>query len=466
MAITFARATQGTGNGNQGGMSASFEVSNVTASGSTFTVPAYAGTITNWINNASSYPQTAYQTDSFFRGNLLIGGAEAGSFDLERSAALTLPEGSGWTSKSWTGAGSEMLFNTASYFKASNKTSRTLPITLQRTYCGFTCPDVGGGILISAAATGTGSATLTLDVPPTFTASDISYDRNYVYAGLTTASVTVSDLVAYYGGDITGVVFAIGNQSVSSTGSGTLSIALESAGTFIPTVTVTDSRGQTATKTYPAIIVNTYTAPSVSFDADRTDSTGVPDDEGTYVTAECTFTFADAIATLTAPSIVLTDSNGNQSTPSATWYTTRASDGTLSDPVTWANVVSGQTIYGLIPSVSTQYSYQVSIRPRDDKGTGTAIVQTIGAAFYTVDFLAGGHGIAFGQPASADGFECNMVTTFHDTVTIEDDLTVETDAYVADLYLDLSEYQTTGSVDKEIYDVLVDLGWDSEVIIS
>ena len=33
-------------------------------------------------------------------------------------------------------------------------------------------------------------------------------------------------------------------------------------------------------------------------------------------------------------------------------------------------------------------------------------------------------------------------------------------------YIDLSDYQTTGSVDKELYDAIVALGWDSDVLIS
>ena len=103
-----------------------------------------------------------------------------------------------------------------------------------------------------------------------------------------------------------------------------------------------------------------------------------------------------------------------------TWYKTRATDGTLSSPFTdWTTVAYGDTVYGLIPGLSTQYSYQVSIRPRDTQGTGTAIIQTIAPAFYTVDFLAGGHGIAFGKPASQAGFECAMDAMFEASVGLE-----------------------------------------------
>lgn len=35
---------------------------------------------------------------------------------------------------------------------------------------------------------------------------------------------------------------------------------------------------------------------------------------------------------------------------------------------------------------------------------------------------------------------------------------------VEELYLDLPDYQVEGSVDKELYDAIVALGWDSDVL--
>ncbi len=361
-------------------------------------------------------------------------------------------------------------YNTADYFNSSNPTVRTI-------YFGSW---QGGEVRCVYDGSGTNSTLyvpcyngndkftfadvyIQLDVPPTADVSAISYDTGYIYSGLTTASVTVSNSTAYYGGTISSVEFTIGNQTETLSGDGTLSIALNTGGTFTPTVTITDSRGQTYTETFSPITVNTYTAPTVSFDVERTDSTGTPDDEGTYGLIEATLTFADAIATAIAPSVVLTDENGTQTTPTVTWYT----DDTLTTTVTWSNVSSGDTVYGLFSGVNTQYSYSVSVRPRDSEGTGTAITQTLGSAFYTVDFLAGGHGIAFGKPASNVGFECAMPTTFHDTVDIEDVLSAQSDAtFGADVYIELPDYTTADTTDKAIYDAIVSLGWDSDVLIS
>lgn len=357
---------------------------------------------------------------------------------------------------------SNVLVNTSDFFNSNNPTTRRIAIAPSNsgnvTWVQESPYYYIDGTLSSSTLT---LGDLVLDVPPTATVSAMSYDKNFIYAGLTTASVTVSDVAAYYGGSVTDVTFRIGQQTDTKSGNGTFSILLDTAGTFTPTVTVTDSRGQTYTESFAPITVLTYSAPTVNFTADRTTSAGKPDEEGTYATCPSMFIFADAIADLIAPSVVLTDENGTQTTPTVSWYTTRAADGTLSGVISdWSSVSAGDTVYGLVPGLNTNYSYQISIRPRDSQGTGTAISQTVASAFYTIDFLAGGHGIAFGQPSSQAGFECNMPTTFHDTVTVEDDAD-----FGADVFIELPNYQTSG-LDKDIYDAIVAHGWDSDVIVN
>lgn len=356
-----------------------------------------------------------------------------------------------YANASWNSGGSVSI-TTSDYFNSSNSTTRSLTFTLKvpssavmSTYD----PEGSGSRIFNSSEQTVGTFLVTLNVPPTYDLSTLSIDTPYIYTGLTTASVNVSNLSAKYGGTITDITFTIGNTSVSRSNAGELSILLDTVGTFTPKVVVTDSRGQKTTKTLDPITVNGYVAPAVSFTADRTLASGVPDDEGGYGTVDATFTYTDVVADLVAPSVVVTDENGTQTTPVVTWYTTRASDGTLSGTISdWSTVARGDTVYGLIPNLNTQYSYQISIRPRDTEGTGTAISQTLSSAFYTVDFLAGGHGIAFGKPASNVGFECAMDSTFDE-----------------DVFIDLSEYQTASTTDKAIYDAVVALGWDSDVLI-
>lgn len=341
-----------------------------------------------------------------------------------------------WPSGTWKTLSGSTTYtkNTSTYFNSNNSTTRK--VLVQATNSGSaTISDAYYNITYTGNL-GSGTVNLgylVLDVPPTFNTTQISFDTPYVYTGLTTASVTVSDATAYYGGSITDITLQIGTATDTLTGDGTLSILLDTVGTFTPTITATDSRGQTKTITLDPITVSGYNAPTVSFTADRTTSTGIPDDEGTYATLDATFRFTDVVANLIAPSVVLTDENGTQTTPTVTWYSSRAADGTLSGSVTWSNLSYGDTVYGLVPGLNTNYSYQVSVRPRDTQGTGTAVAQTVAPAFYTVDFLAGGHGIAFGKLSENEGFECAMNATFEEDLVAQDMTQQEVDDFVDSL---------------------------------
>lgn len=334
----------------------------------------------------------------------------------------TVANGTTWASL--TGGAGGTIY-TSSLFTSSNKTSKTVTLTVKTGgYLGMD-PDWGTFFPYAEPDASAGTFTVTLNAPPTFneTFSYVGDFSGVPYAGLTTAKVKLSSLSAKYGGDFSGVgkaEFTIGSQTVSKANPANndeLSIPLNAVGTFTPTVKITDSRGQVTTHTLNAITVQGYVAPSVNFSVERTLSTGVPDDEGESATITATFIFTDAIATLSAPTISVTDDDGVTQTVSTTWYSTRASDGTLSGSVDWSSLSSGDTVYGLVSitgDFNTQKSYQIAITPQDSEGTGTTVTQTLGSAFYTVDFYAGGHGIAFGQPASQDGFFCNMDAHFVD----------------------------------------------------
>lgn len=423
----------------------------------TITVSVYD---TNYNTSFRSGVEGTYYYEVYVNGSL------AWSYKAQISNK-TLAATSGWastsgtvTSEYWSGSG----INLSTLFNSNNPTTRSVPITLVRT--SVTAGSVGGGYDYSTArVNATGSANIILDVPPTFNET-FSYTGDFSgvpYANLTTASVSLSGLTAYYGGDFTGVgnaEFIIGSQSVSKpnpANGDVLTIALNAVGTFNPIVKITDSRGQVTTHTLNAITVMGYNAPTVSFDASRTLSDGTPDDEGTYAFLEATFTFTDVIADAVAPSVVVTDDAGTVTTPVVDWYT----DAAMTTPVTWSSLSSGDTVYGIFSGLSTQHSYTVSVRPRDSEGTGTAVTQTIGAAFYTVDFLAGGHGIAFGKPAANVGFECAMEATFEDTLQADGTAT-----FGSDVLIDLPDYQTASTTDKAIYDAVVALGWDSDVLVN
>ena len=124
---------------------------------------------------------------------------------------------------------------------------------------------------------------------------------------------------------------------------------------------------------------------------------------------------------LSAPTIVVTTtSNDVISTyqPYVVWYTNE----TLTDVVNWSNLNSSsqpKTLYGYIDDMfDSQTSFPISITPNTITqysynnntitDSGTTITYILASAFYTIDFLAGGHGIAFGMPSSSNGFYCAM----------------------------------------------------------
>lgn len=260
-----------------------------------------------------------------------------------------------------------------------------------------------------------------LDAPPTFTASNAASDTNGFFAGISTARVTLSSCSAKYGGTISETKLTIGNKTVTGTGNGTLSIKLAAAGTFTPTVTVTDSRGQTTMKTLAEIIVEPYSLPQVAIQqAERTDASGIPDDEGTAAVVTAAFSYVEAVTDLLRPTICI----GGTAQPDSfcSWYASRAADGTLSNPVDWNSYhpSSSVTLYGLMAgSFNKEQSYVIGIMPEDEYNTGLEIRQTLPQAYYTIDVYAGGHGIAFGAPATEERFKVAMPAVFADTAIFQ-----------------------------------------------
>lgn len=310
---------------------------------------------------------------------------------------------------------------TSTFFNSTNKNARSLNITASNWYPLLLSgsqkyPDNG----YNTEQTGNiGTlATVTLNAPPTFNSTDVTLTGS-PYAGYVTATATISNLSAKYGGDISSAVLKIGNQTATITTNGSFKpFTLTTAGTFTPTVTVTDSRGQVTIKNLAQITVLPYVAPNVSFNIERTTDVGVLNDEGESAVITATLTYTDAVASLTAPTIVVKDTDNITITPTITWYTDRALTDVISES-DWSSVASGAEVYALLGNdvFDTQDSYQISLTPNDidiksEPHSGTTITQMLGSAFYTVDFRAGGHGIAFGQACTADGFYCNMDTYF------------------------------------------------------
>ena len=104
------------------------------------------------------------------------------------------------------------------------------------------------------------TANITLNAPPTAIYDTPVYSTPH-YAGRGAYSVTVTSAEAQYGGDIQTITLAVGSDSViqnystATVTNQTLSVTPSVAGTFTPTLTITDTRGQVTTINFEQIII-------------------------------------------------------------------------------------------------------------------------------------------------------------------------------------------------------------------
>lgn len=320
-------------------------------------------------------------------------------------------------------------------FNASNRTTRTRTFTY--TVSAFmTWVGDGDNYYWPSSPKTIYTATVILDVPPTVSLGTPTYATPQ-YAGVGIYTVPITSASAAYGGRISKVTLTVGQDSTvqtyssSSISNQTISVTPTVAGTYTPTLTVEDSRGQTTTETLADITVNPYLNPSLDFDVFRSNSSGVRDDEGAYGLVTANVSFTDAIADLTQPTVKI---NGT-TTNNVTWYSAYSSSTGVSSVISdWTAISSGATIYGLINGSFNQTdSYSITVSLTDSLGGNSAeITQTLSTAFYTIDFQAGGKEIAFGAPAndditdfngsdySTEGlFKCEMGTAFNDMSAAE-----------------------------------------------
>lgn len=269
--------------------------------------------------------------------------------------------------------------------------------------------------------TAQGSNSVTIIVPklPTCTTSVTSSAPYYtVHTSYSTYSVNVSNVSVTSGTSVSSIVLCVGTQTATRTNVGALSITLSSAGNFTPTVTIKDSANASRTYNLPEITVNQYNPPSVNFSAERINSNNVLEDEGRRALITANISYTDAICKILEPTVIVEDGS---STGSGTidWY---ADSGLRLKITNWSNfqpespftIFGVMTGYGTYTEFDTNKSYQVRLTINDDYGSGVSITQMLPTAFYTVDFLAGGHGIAFGQAATEEGFFCAMDAHFKD----------------------------------------------------
>ena len=184
------------------------------------------------------------------------------------------------------------------------------------------------------------------------------------------------------------------------TGSAPTTSTLGTAGNRTATITVTDSRGRTASTTR-TISVLAYTAPQINtFTAIRANGLGSADDNGTMALARIKFSVSAV--------------NNKNSKSYTVEYRQKGAD-------EWTQAAAG-SVYTydsnmlLNINLNTDASYDLRLLVSDFFSTTTASTD-VATAFTLMDFNASGKGIAFGKVSEvANGMEINMPLSVHEYV--------------------------------------------------
>ena len=253
---------------------------------------------------------------------------------------------------------------------------------------------------------GTTSAGLTCYVPasvkPTFSSLGAEVvadgaDTSYGYVqGMSKCQLSIWGAAGSYGSTITQcVITGLGStwtQWQIMTGT------LNTAGSITFSAYVVDSRGRASDTKTCTINVQPYSPPYISgFYAARCLSTGTESDSGTYlkVWCQCSYSSLSSKNTMTVKAYYKKSNTSNWSSA-----VTSASDNTV--------ILGGG-------GISTSESYDVKIEVADKFKTVTRS-GTVKPKFVTLDFKAGGKGIAIGKQATSDILDVEMATEFSQPV--------------------------------------------------
>lgn len=349
---------------------------NVTASGSgTFNTIARASTI------------------SSVTSSVAVNGTNAVTVNITRAASSfthTVVFSFGSYSKTTTGVGTSTSYAIPlSWLNAiPNATSGTAKVTVT-TYSGST--KIGSAVSKNFTITAPSTivptiSTVTLSEAVSGIAAQFGgYVQNKSkIAAKITASGVYSSTIKTYKTTI---------QSVNYSGASFTSGVLTKSGTSTVTVTVTDSRGRTASKTV-SITVIAYAAPKItSFQGYRCLSDGTENYEGTHIKAVVNFSISSVSSKNTASYTIE--------------YKPSSAD-------TWTDLTSG-AVYALNSSVVSasgvfliDSSYDIRLTVKDYFATISSTFE-IPTAFTLLDFNASGRGVAFGKVSEVDdGMEIDM----------------------------------------------------------
>lgn len=239
-------------------------------------------------------------------------------------------------------------------------------------------------------AIGSATVTVTLKVPasvvPTISSVSVTdatagiaaqfgayvQDQSALKIAITAAGAKGSTISRYH---TTVAGFAYTGQSFTT-------YQLKTSGDMNVVVTVTDSRGRTASKTV-AIRVLPYTAPATTeFKAYRSDANGYAQDDGTRLSVSYAYSVASVGGKNTASMVIAYKRQDSSS---------------------WTNLATGSDLEGSgirffsSPTFSTDYQYDIRMTVTDWFGASTTYTVTLSTADVVMDISDSGKGLGFGK---------------------------------------------------------------------
>ena len=273
-----------------------------------------------------------------------------------------------------------------------NATSGTAKVTVT-TYSGST--------KVGSAVSKNFTITVPATVVPTFSSVAVADTTTYqgtfgnMVQNKSKAKLTITAAGAY-GSTITAYKTVF--ESKTYTGATPTTALITKSGTASASITITDSRGRTATyeKTWTVVA---YAAPKIiNIQGSRCLADGTENYEGTYLKATVNFSISP-----------VNNKNGNSYT-----IEYKPTTGT-----TWTTLTSGsaysmnQAIISSSGFMSTENSYDIKLTIKDSFATITRTIE-IPTAFTLLDFNTSGKGVAFGKVSElANGVEFGMPVYFN-----------------------------------------------------
>lgn len=237
-------------------------------------------------------------------------------------------------------------------------------------------------------------------------AVQVTPTANGVY-GSTLKSVTISVT------DMTTSIVSGSNLSLINAGSYThTSEVFKKTGVKVISVVAVDSRNRSTTWA-TSITVSAYQVPTANVSASRGTGTSVNDFIADDTGNKALITVSGSVSNIA----------GNTLTPELEYRVAP----TGITPTVWnsipISVESGSLTLDTSAIISTDddKSYEIRLTITDASGTSTKSSMTLSNGYATLDFYAGGNGIAFGKTANRPGFDCAMLTRMLKGVTFTSD---------------------------------------------